>query len=136
MAKQRGCFSNAFGCLVILILAIVGINWVFTNVEAPNLPDFTLPEPAPWKERDASSLALLYAQEAAEQNLKAPATAEWPGMFESAEHAAHIGDQVYSVRSWVDAENTFGAKLRMWYNADLKQVGDNQWQLINFSFEE
>lgn len=46
-------------------------------------------------------------------NLKAPSTAEFPGkIMEADEWVINKNGTVYTVSSWVDAENSFGAQIR------------------------
>jgi zinc-ribbon domain len=93
-------------------------------------------EPTPWNEADSSSMAIVKVQSVVENNLKAPATAEWPGILEVGTHAQHVGDQLYRVNSWVDADNEFGAKVRMQYAADIKQTAEHEWEIVSFNWRQ
>lgn len=50
------------------------------------------------------------AQDAVKEELKAPSTAKFPWDYES--YVTDNGDGTYTVTSYVDAENSFGAKIR------------------------
>lgn len=49
-----------------------------------------------------------------EKRLKAPSTAEWPGMF-SGDHATLNADCSVTYSSWVEASNAYGVKIRTNY---------------------
>ncbi len=64
--------------------------------------------------------------------LKAPATAEFASFSESS--VGHLGTNKYRVTSYVDAQNSFGAKLRNHYTCDLQYSGNDMWNLISYQF--
>jgi hypothetical protein len=57
-------------------------------------------------------LAYSYAEDFVKKRLKSPSTAEFPGLFEKAEHITELGNDEYLISSWVDSQNGFGAMLR------------------------
>lgn len=59
--------------------------------------------------KDEKSDAYIYAQYIIKQNLKAPSTAEFPWFQES--FVSGVGNEII-ITAYVDAENSFGAKLR------------------------
>jgi hypothetical protein len=71
-------------------------------------------------------LALIMSHDFVKQLLKAPSTAEFSN---NESHVTSIsttlGHEVYDVRSYVDSENSYGAKLRTWYTCRIKFDGDN-----------
>lgn len=89
-----------------------------------------------WDKADHGTIALTQVQNFVERQLKAPGTAVWPGMFESLDHVAAAGNQRYLIRSWVDAENSFGAKLRNRFTAVVKEVTPDQWKLEYLKFDD
>lgn len=80
------------------------------------------------------SMAFLMSQEFLKKILKAPATAKFPS-FED-KFVLPVGDNVYEVRAFVDAENAFSALLRTGYYAKLKYTGNEEWQLIDIKLDE
>lgn len=74
--------------------------------------------------------AELMCQQFLEDRLKAPATAEYaPVGREGA--VEFLGDQTYQVISYVDAQNSFGAMLRIRYLCTVQYVGDDTWNLVD-----
>lgn len=60
-----------------------------------------------------------YAQQMVKQQLKSPSTADFP----STANIDSIGDSTYIIKSYVDSENSFGAKLRSYWVAKVKYNG-------------
>lgn len=87
-----------------------------------------------YQTRDNSNEAYRRARDAVKQRLKSPSTAEFPSMF-GGEWEAHTtrgsdGERVtYKVKSWVDAQNSFGATVRTHWSATVTQWGNgyNDW---------
>lgn len=82
--------------------------------------------------------AFVMAQEFIKRDLKAPATAEFPMI--TAEGVSSQPEQVdgrcgFRVRTYVDAENSFGAKLRQNYVVTLRpdDDGTGNWTLSSIS---
>lgn len=67
-----------------------------------------------------------------EQSLKAPKTADFPGY--SADSVTHSGN-IFTVRSYVDAENSFGAMIRTKYICEVTYIGNDKWQLTDLVIE-
>ena len=59
-----------------------------------------------------------------------PSTAEWPGMFDGDRAVLHA-DCTVTYRSWVDAQNGFGAKLRTHFLCSY----DPKTDLVSVSYE-
>ena len=85
-----------------------------------------------WEDRDNTAGASVMAPVFVRQQLKAPRSAKFPGMFELARHTIKIGPQSYKVVSWVDAQNSFGALIRTRYYMELTQVSRDDWRLDQF----
>jgi hypothetical protein len=67
---------------------------------------------------------------AVESSLKAPATADFSGVFDS--EITDNGDGTYDVAGYVDAENGFGANIRTDWTCTVRDTGDN-WELVNLN---
>jgi hypothetical protein len=76
----------------------------------------------PVKVRDAAVFRL--AQDAVRVSLKAPATATLSPRSES---RVLILDSLAVVTGWVDAQNSFGAKLRGSYRCTMNADADGKW---------
>jgi len=76
-------------------------------------------------------MAYVMCREYVKQSLKAPRTAKFPGMFEETYTSATIslGGNSFRVRSWVDAENSFGALIRNNYVCKVTYTGNDNWRL-------
>jgi hypothetical protein len=63
-----------------------------------------------------------YCEKAVGQRLKAPSTASYSGQYETQIYELTPG-QRYRVVGHVDAQNSFGAMLRMPYNCEIQFTG-------------
>ena len=66
--------------------------------------------------------------------LKAPASAKFPSCNRASIHK--VAESVYEVKSYVDAQNSFGAMVRTGYVCQVKYQGDHLWTLQNLAFGE
>jgi hypothetical protein len=64
-------------------------------------------------------LAYNYAEDFVKQRLKSPSTAEFPGLFEKADHITELGNDEYRINSWVDSQNGFGAMIRSKFSCKI-----------------
>ena len=93
-------------------------------------PDSTPDEPD-WKTRDNSSMAYIMVEDFVKRRLKAPSTADFPSAWSGrGKMVDDVGNQTYAIDSYVDAQNSFGAQIRMRFAARIKQVSEREWQLI------
>ena len=101
--------------LGILVLALVACGGTASVTPTPAANDFT---------------ACVMAQVFVEQQLKAPGTAK----FQLCKDATirRSGDQ-FTVRSYVDSQNSFGAMLRMDYVAVVEWTGGDNWRLVDLA---
>lgn len=79
------------------------------------------------KEDDLKATIIVATEEAVKSQLKAPSTAEFPWGYDSyqiKEVATGDDTKQYSVSSYVDAENEFGAKLRNRFVVSLQFKSD------------
>lgn len=73
------------------------------------------------KSNDSETDAKICAQKAVEDQLKAPSTADFCSYREM--NATYLGDDRWKVTGYVDAENSFGAKLRQNWTVTLTLTG-------------
>jgi len=85
--------------------------------------------PAP---RNMGNEACLAARDFVERTLKAPSTAEFAPLSES-NYATNYKDKtVYTVNSYVDAQNSFGAKIRTRFTVTMKyEPTTDTWSLLS-----
>lgn len=66
--------------------------------------------------------AMTHCQILVEKSLKAPSTADFPWTMK----ANASSGQVYTINSYVDAQNSFGAMIRTNFYCQLKYTGDGK----------
>ena len=71
--------------------------------------------------------AYVYAREIVKEQLKVPSSAEFQKAYEVS--VVEVGDAKYSFQFWVEAENSFGAKVRTTYNCTMQRK-DGKWHLM------
>jgi hypothetical protein len=86
-------------------------------------------------EKDVETMAFIQCQDHVRKRLKAPSSADFPLLERSVTKTA---ENTYKVVSYVDAENSFGAKLRSSYVCIIKRTdpkGDKadprSWRLVD-----
>ena len=83
------------------------------------------PEAQAESKPDFTTLQFI-AERMVKQNLKAPSTAKFPGMFEqSAYELRKTKSGTYIMKGWVDAQNSFGAMIRSDWYVEFRQSGDS-----------
>jgi hypothetical protein len=91
-------------------------------------------DPNAWKTEDNKSMAYIMMEDFVKQRLKSPSTAEFPGVFDGKlDHVTALGNQTYRIVSYVDAQNSFGAKIRTKFIGEIKQTSADRWQLISLT---
>ncbi len=110
--------------LVLLIPVFVGMVMSFTDDSTTNTPaQMTAEDIAYQKKHDFPKLAKMEV----EAMLKAPATAKF-----NTSPTVTLEDGVYSVDSWVDSENSYGANIRSYWSAKPHYIGgDTQDEIGN-----
>ncbi len=83
-----------------------------------------------WKNIDNSIGAWTIVTMAVKESLVSPSTAKFPWSGPS-EHVTRNG-QVYTVKSYVDSQNAFGAMIRTHFTAKVKQTRKDDWTAISF----
>ena len=72
-----------------------------------------------------------------EERLKAPGTASFRNYFEDDGEVTvtGVGDGPYTVRSSVDAQNSFGAEIRTDFTCIVTHQGDGNWRLNDLALD-
>lgn len=78
--------------------------------------------------------AYVMSEEFIKKQLKAPATADFPTGSDG--RVKYLGDSVFYIDSYVDAQNSFGANLRSNYSGKIKYKGDDNWINIDLVLKE
>ncbi|OMP76145.1 MULTISPECIES: hypothetical protein [unclassified Chitinophaga] len=85
-----------------------------------------------------NSEAFTISKNFVRETLKAPGSADFPTLDFTSDY---MGENTYMVKSYVDAQNSFGAKLRTHYVATLKFNGGDwadksNWTLVDLKTSE
>lgn len=80
---------------------------------------------------DPRANAFYVCAEFVERRLKSPASADFPNYF-SAPSMVSGDAPTYTVRSYVDSENGFGANIRTRFTCTVTDIGD-EWRLDNIN---
>ncbi len=122
--QKKGCL----GCLSVFLVLVIIVS-VITAVggSSSNSPD--------------KVEAWVMAQNFVEKQLKSPGTADyggvWDGDYQSSDDVVtELGDDKFRVSAWVDAENSFGAKIRTYFVCELEYVGDDNWRCTKLDLLE
>lgn len=80
--------------------------------------------------------AYVMAEHFVEQKLKAPKTADFPPLSRVKIYRIKGKPNMFGVRGYVDAKNSFGAEVRTQYLCELEYLGgkDKRWRLVNLVF--
>lgn len=76
--------------------------------------------------------AYAVSQKLLEDKLHSPSTAEYPAM--STVDVEHLGEGVYTVDAYVDAQNAYGAMVRQDYYMKIQYEGDDYWNVLEMDF--
>ena len=86
-----------------------------------------------------NDMAWVMAQTFIRRELKSPSTASFGSIFNgdlqtTDDVTTYYGRGEYRVRGWVDAENSFGAKIRSRFSCVLKDDGSS-WSLVSINID-
>ena len=73
--------------------------------------------------------AFTITQDFVEANLKCPRTAKWPWISYS-KVTVHLGNGCYQISSYLDAQNGFGAMVRINFVCVVEHISGSNWRLI------
>lgn len=76
--------------------------------------------------------AFTIAQNFVESNLRCPRTAKWPWISYS-KVTVHLGNGRYQISSYLDAQNGFGALVRINFICVVEHISGDRWRLINLT---
>lgn len=121
LKTNSGCL-NAFLVLVAaLIIYLV-------------LPDFGANSSVNNQPKHDKAMAWQITQKFVKEKIKSPSTAVFPKYYDI-ESSILKENRTYTITTYVDAENSFGANLRQNFEAVVKYDGNNNWILMKLVFE-
>jgi hypothetical protein len=90
----------------------------------------------PMKLEEMSGEAKIISQNFVAEELKAPSTADFPG---ECDNIFLLPDSTFMVKACADAQNSFGAKIRTYYECKIKYKGGDwadkrNWELLKLDF--
>lgn len=97
------------------------------------------------KEKDAKDektcsndiTAFVISQDFIRKNLKAPTTAVFPYITSDGVMVNYLGNCTHEIIAYVDAENSFGAKLRTKYYIKMQnKKGTDEWRVLKLHMDE
>ena len=77
--------------------------------------------------------AYTMAQDFVTSRLKCPSTAKWPGIWAGVSYSKvtfHLGNGRYQISSYLDAQNGFGAMVRVNFICVVEHVSGSNWRLV------
>jgi hypothetical protein len=106
-----------FAIFIFIFVIIAGTAFLVWNYSKPSADE------------QLKSTVITISQQAVEKKLKAPSTAKFP--FEYDNYVIYKNGDTYTVSSYVDAENSFGAKIRSNFTVELVYHSDKEEYKIN-----
>jgi hypothetical protein len=123
---QMGCL----GCLGVVLFFVLISSLMPGKGSDPAGPSASSPS-------DRSSMAVVQCQNYVRDRLRSPSTADFPWLDHS---VTPEGSETYLVRSYVDAQNGFGATVRNNYTCKIQYSGGDEadqrsWSLLDLSMD-
>lgn len=126
-AKPKGSF--AAGCFVI-ILALVAVGGILSTMSGGRGP--TTP-----KEPHDTAGAFSVCKQFVTQRLRAPATAQFPNTFSpDVQSDGGTPAGAYTITSYVDSQNGFGALLRTPFVCKVAWVSGERYRLVDLTLQQ
>jgi hypothetical protein len=110
--KARSSQSNSYVALIVMILVAALCCCVISTWDFGG------------NDQDLDTMAYILCQLYVEDQLKAPSTADFPAS--SLANIRELDNKVFEVRSYVDAENSFGAMIRTDFYCRIRFTGTPQ----------
>lgn len=107
------------------------ISMVFGNKSSTQTPQQTPEQQQSKKEGDDKYWAAYAAKELVSKTLKAPGSAEWPDISEFETLPVAGKKNTWRVNGYVDATNSYGAKLRTTFNTTIRKDPNGDMVLVS-----
>jgi len=77
------------------------------------------------------------SQTLVKKRLNAPSTADFPSITDSKVSVKYLGECTHELRGYVDAQNSFGAKIRSHYYVKVQnEKGTDTWKALDVQILE
>jgi len=120
----------SFTCSLIIALAVLATLSVVYYASVDGFRS----QPKPTADPATPIDAVIMCDQFVKDILKAPKTAEFQNVYQ-AESTETTPDN-FTVTSYVDAENVFGALIRTSFTCKVRYVGNDEWQLDDLEIDE
>jgi hypothetical protein len=120
--------SSGSGCL--MVFGIIGAIWLFSLCSDGGTGGGSTPR----ADTGDAVGAWVVCQQFLEDQLKAPATAEYPSGY--SQYTTSLGGGKFRVDAYVDAQNSFGALIRTDFTCSVSYTGNDNWHLDNLTMDE
>ena len=121
--------------IVIVVLAVI-VSGPDDNTSSSSSSEAKKEQRTDWRSRDNTVRAHSVLKQHVRQHLKAPSTAKFPNVWDEGVVIRKRDNQEYTVVSYVDAQNPFGAMIRTGFAGRVKQTGKDDWLIIEFTMQE
>ena len=74
-------------------------------------------------------MAYIMCQNFTDDQLKAPASAEYQPYPDMKESIENLGNETYSMKYYVDAQNSYGAMIRNSFYCEIRHGEDDLWYI-------
>ena len=131
MQSNKKTIKHLFSAVAFIIFVLLAVGSTDNNNGGSGRSSKPR-DPNAWKTEDNKSMAYIMMEGFVKRRLKAPSTAEFPGVFDGKlDHVSSLGGQKYRIVSYVDAQNSFGAQIRTRFIGEIQQISEDEWQLIS-----
>ncbi len=116
--KKKESKITVFQIIMLFFVVIIG-SWIYLSGSSDS-------------SGHGKVAAYTMCEQFAGKRLKAPASADFQLYDDSL--VRNMGESEFKIISYVDAQNSFGAKLRTKYACVIKYTGNEEWQLESLKF--
>jgi len=125
--KNRNIYLNSGYSILALIIFMIF---------AGGSSDDRTPEQKAEADCSDTTLAFVMSQTFVKRKLKAPSTADFSYASSDGVSITYLGDCKHRINAYVDAQNGFGAMIRMQYRAMVQNdKGTDNWRLLNLEMK-
>lgn len=120
--------------IVVIIILVLALN-VFLLVKgcegSSSSGNSSAQKSSNWQTENNSEEAYYQMKQFVKTRLASPGSADFPSYFTRGDSHVSKNGTTYTVNSYVDSQNGFGAMLRTNFSGQIKQTDKLTWQLIS-----
>lgn len=118
---------------ILTVIALIALG-VYFGMVFDYKPFFAESSDA-WKTTDNKTMAYVMMQNFVKENLKSPGSAKFEWITEP-DCKITKNEFDYTISSWVDSQNAFGATVRTRFIGIVRQTNKDNWRLMALEFKE